>query len=151
MASNSKKYYDWSSIEESVSHLKSLIDADEWIPDIIVGIANGGVIPATLLAKKFKIPVTTTIVQLRDGDILEIDYCVVEAAASGKKILFVDDINDTGATLNWIKDNWLFDPITWGDQIRTAVIHSKVESAFTVNYKTDIISQDIWIVYPWEC
>jgi xanthine phosphoribosyltransferase len=88
---------------------------------------------------------------LRDGDILEIDYCVVEAAASGKKILFVDDINDTGATLNWIKDNWLFDPITWGDQIRTAVIHSKVESAFTVNYKTDIISQDIWIVYPWEC
>ncbi|CAB4127304.1 COG2236 Predicted phosphoribosyltransferases [uncultured Caudovirales phage] len=147
---NFKRHYDWSEVQIAVINLKLKMDFDGWIPDIIVGIANGGVIPATLLAKKFNIPVAAAAVQLRDGNVLEIDYNTVDLAWHGMKVLIVDDINDTGATLQWIKNNWGFDPDSWDCGVRTAVIHTKPKSVFNVTYNAEEVSQATWVVYPWE-
>jgi hypoxanthine phosphoribosyltransferase len=76
-----------------------------------------------------------------------------------KKILIVDDINDTGATFNWMKQDWHSSvyngaETVWGDNVRFAVITENLSSEFDgVNYYTHEVNkaeEDVWLVYPWE-
>jgi hypoxanthine phosphoribosyltransferase len=81
----------------------------------------------------------------------------------GKNILIVDDINDTGATLDWIIQDWqasclpndpLWDEV-WGNNVRFAVLIDNLSSNFSrkVDYSAEEINKaekDVWIVYPWE-
>jgi len=80
-----------------------------------------------------------------------------------KNILIVDDINDTGATFNWIKDDWqktcmpneteAWDSV-WGNNVRFATITENLSSEFDgVNYYTHEVNkaeEDVWLCYPWE-
>jgi len=79
-----------------------------------------------------------------------------------KNILIVDDINDTGATFNWIKQDWQSsclpdDPSwdeVWGGNVRFAVITENLSSDFDgVRYYHDEVNKaedNAWLVYPWE-
>jgi len=79
-----------------------------------------------------------------------------------KNILVVDDINDTGATFNWIKQDWQssclpFSPnwdTVWGQNVRFAVMCEKTHTEFDgVDYvwqTIDTSEEDTWIVFPWE-
>jgi hypoxanthine phosphoribosyltransferase len=79
-----------------------------------------------------------------------------------KKILIVDDINDSGATLNWIKDDWqsgcLPDAVdwnyVWNNNVRFAVLINNEASEFRdPDYVGKIINKmekDEWCVFPWE-
>ena len=92
-----------------------------WRPDYIVGITRGGLIPAVMISQYFNIPLHTLNVSLRDngGEHATVSnlwmaedafgYVVYDpmSPGSGKKnILVVDDINDTGPTINWILEAW---------------------------------------------
>jgi hypoxanthine phosphoribosyltransferase len=80
-----------------------------------------------------------------------------------KNILVVDDINDTGATLNWIQQDWRdgclpshprWDGV-WGRNVRVAVLYDNESSAnrMNINYAAVNINKaedDSWIVFPWE-
>lgn len=80
-----------------------------------------------------------------------------------KKILIVDDINDSGATLEWIKNDWpsgcLPDAVDWnyvfGNNVRVAVLVDNEASTTTmpISYSAMDINkaeEDAWIVFPWE-
>ena len=81
-----------------------------------------------------------------------------------KNILIVDDINDTGATFNWIKEDWESNCLPhhtdhwkgiWGNNVRFAVLTDNLASEFDqcVNYCCDTVNkaeEDVWLVYPWE-
>jgi hypoxanthine phosphoribosyltransferase len=88
---------------------------------------------------------------------------MVEDANNGKRILIVDDINDSGATLNWIREDWQESCLpeadrwfkTWGDTVRVAVLVDNEASAseLTVSYSAvglNKAEEDVWIVFPWE-
>ena len=80
-----------------------------------------------------------------------------------KNILIVDDINDTGATLNWIQQDWRdgclpshprWDGV-WGRNVRVAVLYDNESSSnrMNINYSAVNINKaedDSWIVFPWE-
>ena len=80
-----------------------------------------------------------------------------------KNILIVDDINDTGATLNWIQRDWRdgclpnhprWDGV-WGRNVRVAVLYDNESSTnrMNINYAAVNINKaedDSWIVFPWE-
>jgi hypoxanthine phosphoribosyltransferase len=80
-----------------------------------------------------------------------------------KNILVVDDINDTGATLNWIQQDWRdgclpshprWDGV-WGRNVRVAVLYDNESSTnrMDINYSAVNINKaedDSWIVFPWE-
>ena len=87
-----------------------------------------------------------------------------------KKILIVDDINDSGATINWIKKDWestikklvgdttdigyVWDTI-WNDTTKFAVLFDNTasEAEIDVDYSAEEINKvddPSWIVFPWE-
>ena len=157
-----KVYYSWSQVEGACLDIARQMSVHDWKPDYIVGITRGGLVPANLLSQYTGIKMYTLNVSLRDGDGGESNLWMAEDAFNNKKILIVDDINDTGATVNWIKQDWPSGCFpdnekwnhVWGDNVRFAVLTHNQSSEFkdpdynvwTVNKAED----DCWLVYPWE-
>jgi hypoxanthine phosphoribosyltransferase len=88
---------------------------------------------------------------------------MAEDAFEGKRILIVDDINDSGATLNWIKQDWQSGCFpknkrwkeVWGNNVRVAVLvdNESSKSKLNVSYSAVDLNkaeEDLWIVFPWE-
>lgn len=139
---------------------------DHWRPDYIVGITRGGLIPAVMLSQYLEVPMHTLDVSFRDNDLgPESNLWMAEDAfgyqAEKKKILVVDDINDTGRTLNFIKEDWPsgcfpkgeWDKV-WHDNVRFATIVDNQSSEFKdVDYTGLTINkheEPSWVVFPWE-
>lgn len=88
---------------------------------------------------------------------------LLEQGATYKNILIVDDINDSGATFNWIMDDWRHscfpdDPAweeVWNENVKFAVLVDNLSSK--CNVKMDYVGlevnkaeNDVWVDFPWE-
>lgn len=171
-----KIHYGNKAIRRLTQNIIRGITTDNWRPDYIVGLTRGGLIPATMISHYLNIPMHTLNVSLRDSDIgPESNLWMAEDAfgysnelesrydtAKIKNILVVDDINDSGATLNWIVDDWrkscLPNNSRWsevfGNNIRFAVLVNNEASDFkNISYSGTSINKlenPQWIVFPWE-
>lgn len=148
---------------------------DNWRPDYVVGLTRGGLTPAVMISQYLSVPMHTLQVSLRDSELgPESNLWMAEDAfgyrnydpmASGngrKRILVVDDINDSGATLNWIKEDWSSSCLpsspdwndVWNKNVRFATIVNNTASSFNdVDYaglEINKIEDPRWIVFPWE-
>ena len=65
---------------------------------------------------------------------------------SGKKVLIVDDVTDTGETLNLSVD---YVQSLSPAEIRTAVLQHKTCSSFTPDFYGQKVIRWRWIIYPW--
>ena len=180
-----KHYYSWQDVEKACVNIALQMYKDAWRPDYIVGITRGGNVPATILSNMLNIRCEALKVSLRDDDSECESNCWMSSDAFGyideeerevyksrwdlnkrKKILIVDDINDTGATFNWIKQDWQSSCLPQEDgawntvwnglnaNVRFAVITENLSSDFDgVRYYTHEVNkaeEDVWLVYPWE-
>lgn len=153
-----KEYYNWENVQDMISDIvqQIAVDGDNFKPDYVVGLTRGGLIPATMLSHYFEVPMHTLEVKLRDhATTPESNKWMAQDAVDGKNILIVDDINDTGDTLAWIKQDWNKQgEINWPANIRFAVLTENQPSKFgDVDYVSKFINKDenpSWIVYPWE-
>jgi xanthine phosphoribosyltransferase len=176
----SKVYYKESTVRTWLHEIIRKMNQDNWRPDYIVGLTRGGLVPATMLSHYLEVPMETLKVSLRDDDngpesnlwmaeeafgyvpkeeqvLADFDYSI-----NAKNILIVDDINDTGATLNWIRKDWQDSCLpdhprwesVWGNNVRTAVLINNEASDFTdVDYAglyINKLEEPIWCVFPWE-
>lgn len=134
-----------------------------WRPDYVVGITRGGLLPAVMISHYLEVPCKSLDVSLRDGGDLVSNFGIAEDAFNGKKILLVDDINDSGNTFNWIMQDWPFgccsgDPKwarVWNDNVRFAVVVDNLSSKCKVKMdytgiEVNKAEHDVWITFPWE-
>lgn len=149
-----------------VQNILCQLHRDEWMPAYIVGITRGGLHPALLISHYLNVPMHTLKVSLRNND-CEVNCWMAEDAfgwqTDPKNILIVNDINDTGATINWIKKDWAStclpsDPkweSVWGNNVRFAAVVNNLASSDDVSYsaleinKTDNPSRIIFPVEEW--
>lgn len=158
----------WQDVEQQVQDLCQQLHKDQWHPDYIVGLSRGGLVPATMISHYTGVPLNTLQVSLRDGGEAESNLWMAEDAFGYQKdpmnILIVDDINDTGDTLNWIRNDWQsgcmpkdprWNTDIWGKNVRIAVLYDNLasKSVTTVSYSAVEINKrerPEWIVFPWE-
>ena len=178
-----KLYYSEKTIKEWVHNIMREMRADGFTPDYVVGLTRGGLNPASMISYYLDVPMHTLDVRLRDGTdtgpesnlwmaeeafgYVPKDLTVIENAgrsdpAFKKNILIVDDINDTGSTLNWIQEDWrsgcLPDDPAWddvfGNNVRFAVLINNDASDFKdvdyVGLHINKLEEPIWCVFPWE-
>ena len=97
------------------------------------------------------------------GSILDAAGDLLEIGSTYKNILIVDDINDSGATINWIINDWKsscfpkddsWDEV-WNNNVKFAVVVDNLASQCEV--KMDFVGlevnkaeKDVWIDFPWE-
>ncbi len=89
---------------EEVETVALLIEADAWQPDFLVGIGRGGLVPAAYLSHRTGIQMLS--VDHSSGEIGFGDELLDKLAAKirdGHRILIVDDINDSGATIAYLR------------------------------------------------
>ena len=144
-----KHFYSWQDIETMCTNIVKQMYADNYKPDYIVGITRGGNIPATIISNMLDIPCEAIKVSFRNDDRVEKNHWL---STLDKKILIVDDINDTGATFNWIWKDW--DLSKKDHKVKFAVLTDNMGSTFEeVNYSVHEVNkteEDVWLVYPWE-
>ena len=160
-----KQLVTWRDVEHQVQEILRQMQKDQWIPDYVVGLTRGGLVPANMISQYLNIPMHTLKVNLRDHAGTESNTWMAEDAFNHtKEILIVDDINDTGATLNWIKQDWQSnclpnDPMwtngIWNNNVRIAVLYDNESSRseLTADYSAVTINKaedDVWIDFPWE-
>jgi len=136
-----------------VQAVATALETDGWKPDHIVGIGRGGLVPAAYLSHRTGI------------SLLSVDYSsgvpsfaeelmekLAVATREGKKILLVDDINDSGSTIEALR-NSLIDHGAVEVCVRVAVLIDNVRSAAKVDYRSrtiDRLHDKRWFVFPWE-
>jgi hypoxanthine phosphoribosyltransferase len=180
-----KHYYSWTDVERMCVSIVNQMYTDNWRPDYIVGLTRGGNIPATIISNMTGIRCEALKVSLRDDDqgpesnlwMSEEAFGYNDPEKTGitgarwdtkirKNILIVDDINDTGATFNWIKQDWQSSCLpneengwnsVWNSElanVRFATLTENLASNFDgVRYTCHEINkaeEDVWLVYPWE-
>jgi len=163
-----KIYYTWRDVEHHTQEILRQICSDSWRPDYVVGLTRGGLVPANLISQYLGCRMETLKVSLRDDTECESNLWMAEDAFGHemehpKNILIVDDINDTGATLNYIREDWPSGCFpdnprwteVWGSNVRVAVLvdNESSKSEILVSYSAVDINkaeQDVWVCFPWE-
>ena len=155
-----KRYISEQEMKTGVLDIVSQMYSDDWRPDYIVGVTRGGLIPAVMMSHYTGVKMHTLDVRLRDADNgPEHAVWMAEEAGAGKRILILDDINDTGETFKWIVKDWEeSNPPAdwldiWGNNVRFATIIDNAPSTFDVDYKSIEINKaedPAWIVFPFE-
>jgi len=119
-----KVFYNWEDIEGRVNDLCQRLKHESF--EAVYGVPRGGLIIAVLVSHNLGIPLITS---LRD--------------MYGKKFLVVDDIADTGRTLEKLKKLEVCDKVTFA-----TLDYHKQSSVVPDCWISE--KGDRWIVYPWE-
>lgn len=123
------------------------------LPDCVVGLARGGLIPSVLLSNTLGISMECINLSLRDSKVsgsVELFEAQLKNLDKYKNIAVVDDICDSGKTFH-VLDIHLHD--RGHRNIKWCALMSKTSSMFEPTIVGEMIhkaNNSDWIVFPWE-
>ena len=156
-----KIFYNYSQIDNLVRESGNYVK-NEFNPDIILAIGGGGLIPARILRSILEVPIyviTISTYDENDKPIKEprivqwMDFSVLK----DKKILIVDEVDDTRKTLSFLVDKLVNEENLNSENLGFFVLHNKIKEkviskkALKIGYyKSGLEVEDKWIIYPWD-
>jgi hypothetical protein len=150
------KYLTYKQIHTAIIELVIMMEKANYKPDIIMPIAKGGIVPAGILGQhfleaKFYMIQTKSYISVdkqEDSVKVYIPKSISKDIEKDAKILIVDDIYDTGKTMQAItkvlKDNGI------KNNTVTATLYYKEESNGTPDFFAESIKKGTWLHFPWE-
>lgn len=138
---------DWQMFGE-LSRALALKVARDYDPEVVIGIARAGVIPAAIVASILRVDFYSMKISRREGDETVRERPAVMSAAprqaEGRRVLIVDEITTSGDTLRLalaaVRD-------VHPTEIRTATSFAR-----TTGYQPDYSSlvTDANVIFPWD-
>lgn len=160
MAEAVKLYFSYNDIHKTVKNLAEQIKESGYDPQLMVAIGTGGFIPARILKTFIEKPIYTVGISYYDHEnklknspqkIQWIDE--VEKKLQGKKILLVDEVDDSRSTLEYcLRELLKHEPA----EIAVAVLHNKRKEKHGIipeeidYYFAGLELDDMWVCYPWD-
>lgn len=148
----SKLYYTFENMKKDLLDISNKIKESNFDIDVIIGPCRGAYIPGVLLSHLYEKPFEGFIWQTRDGNEKDKDGLKkIINKYRNKNILVIDDINDSGETLQGIQDeiHWLGEC----EKIKYCTLFNKTQSDFKdIHYYANELTPENnpWVVFPYE-
>lgn len=142
-----EKFVTWDEVQEHCRGIASDILAMEKKFDKILVITRGGMFPAGILARELEIRrienICVDTYDLKDSKKIKTPVLLKPAAEEFlSDVLIVDDLADTGATLNMIRE------MTTDSLVVT--IFAKPAGERLVDVFREKVAQNVWVRFPWD-
>jgi hypoxanthine phosphoribosyltransferase len=141
----------WDDLGHGARELATAVHADGFVPELVLGIARGGLLVAGALGYALAIKNTFTMnVEFYTGIDERLDMPMILPPVpelvdlEEARVLIADDVADTGLTLRLVKE---FCTGKVGE-VRCAVLYEKPRSVVTCEYVWR--RTDRWIDFPWS-
>jgi len=150
-------YVSWSEYHQKIEQLAAKIYQANWDFNQIVCIAKGGLRVGDILCRIYRKPLAilsassyTGVENRIRGSITFSSHLTMTTEKLGSRVLLVDDLVDSGISLqesiNWLQSH--FGAAI--EEIRTAVLWYKASSIFTPDYYVNYLPDSPWIHQPFE-
>ena len=149
-------YVSYDEYHSLVEKLAIKVHQSGWKFDTILCLARGGMRPGDILSRIFNVPLAIMSTSsyraeagTQQGHLDIAHYITTPKGQIAGKVLLVDDLADTGVTLQAVVDRLKnnYQPIT---ELRTAVIWTKGCSGFNADYSVEHLPTNPWIHQPFE-
>ena len=155
-----KYFFTYEDIHETAWSIAERVKASGFRTDVIVAIGSGGFIPARIMRTFLRKPILAVGVAYYDSDDKPSEQPrkvqwieEAEKALAGKRILLVDEVDDSRATLEYcVRELLRHGPA----EIAVAVLHDKRKpkrGALPPEVKLYFAGREIedrWVCYPWD-
>ena len=139
---------DWEEFGRGAREFADAIN-EQYQPDLVVGIARGGVIVGAVIASALEVdffPIKITRRMMMEV-VSEEPVLVIKpySYAAGKRVLLVDDISRTGATMNLARRALeKFEPV----EVKTACYADRKGDGYEPDFSKISVETDL--VFPWD-
>jgi len=149
-------YVSYDEYHNLIEKLAIKVHQSGWEFDTILCLARGGLRPGDILSRVFNKPLaimSTSSYRADAGTVqgnLDIArYITTPKGEIAGRVLLVDDLADSGHTLNAVIKQLKtdYEPIT---ELRSAVIWTKAVSIFAPDYTVEFLPTNPWIHQPFE-
>jgi len=131
-------FLGYATIERMVNALLDRVAA--WQPDVIAGIARGGIVPSSMVASSLCLPLSLLSFDRQRAE----SRWISPAPAQGQRIVLVDDGCSSGATMRNVRDMLLGEGRT---VLTFAVVHDPEAGNFVPDLSHPM--RELWR-FPWE-
>ena len=155
-----KFYVSYNTVHKLIKGLARKIEESGFDPDVIVAIGSGGFIPARIIKTFINRPIYAVGISYYGMDHKHREHPTkiqwideVQEQLRGKKVLLIDEVDDTRATLAYCVGELLsYQP----EEIAVLVLHNKLKKKDVEfppeikRYYPALEIEDMWIKYPWD-
>jgi uncharacterized protein len=149
-------YVTWDDYHTAIERLAAQVHDSGWEFNQIVCIARGGLRIGDTMSRIFDTPLAIIFTQSYvenagtvQGEIVISSHLTMITPSLGECVLLVDDLVDTGITLDLVKAH-LLRSYPAVQEIRTAVLWQKQRSACIPDYRVEYLADNPWIHQPFE-
>jgi xanthine phosphoribosyltransferase len=138
-------HISWDQLHRDARALAWRMEEQEW--RAVLAVTRGGLVPAMIVARELDIRTIDTISvksyhKQEQSGLTVLKKPDPELMGDGEGILVVDDLVDSGRTLELIRDLY--------PKAHMATVYAKPKGKPMVNSYVTEVSQDTWIYFPWD-